>query len=85
MNKVKDTKVIYLTYQLIKEKCEIEDQQYTSFGILLTSVSGDEIIDIAAFKDLTTIKEKAIKFLRILSQNQVKPYEAYEFVEDFLA
>lgn len=75
----------YLTYQLIKECCLNEEEKYIGYGILLTKVSDKKIIEIAVFKDLTSLKEKAVKFLKLLSESQIKPYQVYEFVEDFLA
>lgn len=85
MNKVKDTKVMYLTYQLIKEKRKNENEIYDSYGILLTGICGEEVVDISVFKDLTSIRQKALLLLRVLSKNQVRPCEVYDFVEDFLA
>lgn len=84
MNQIEDASS-HLNYQLISEKRKSENEIYDSYGILLTDICNGEIVDISVFKDLTSIKPKATKLLSRLSKNQIKPSDAYDFIEDFLA
>lgn len=70
-------------YSIFEGEYVLEGQAYIGFGILITSITDNEVI--AKLEDVTTSKYELCTLVQLCNDLSLDPIHIYDVVEDFLS